>query len=95
MAVTIASVRAHGVRQLLVYCLGKREAIGSVIIRERCQLVASALMRSLEILKAAAAALSADGGGLPQEQSTERSRSLCCSSAAVRTDGLDSFRTGH
>jgi hypothetical protein len=23
--VTIASVRAHGVRQLLVYCLGKRE----------------------------------------------------------------------
>jgi len=24
-AVTIASVRAHGVRQLLVYCLGKRE----------------------------------------------------------------------
>ena len=24
-AVTIASVRTHGVRQLLVYCLGKRE----------------------------------------------------------------------
>src|SRR5262245_47578532 len=24
-SVTIASVRAHGVRQLLVYCLGKRE----------------------------------------------------------------------
>jgi hypothetical protein len=23
--VTIASVRTHGVRQLLVYCLGKRE----------------------------------------------------------------------
>jgi hypothetical protein len=23
--VTIASIRAHGVRQLLVYCLGKRE----------------------------------------------------------------------
>jgi hypothetical protein len=25
MPVAIASVRAHGVRQLLVYCLGKRE----------------------------------------------------------------------
>ena len=25
MSVTIASVRAHGVRQLLVYCLGNRE----------------------------------------------------------------------
>jgi hypothetical protein len=41
MAVTIASVQNHGVRQLLVYCLGKREGDWPVIIRERFQLVAS------------------------------------------------------
>jgi hypothetical protein len=35
--VTIASVRAHGVRRLLVYCLGKRE--GPAIIQGSCRLI--------------------------------------------------------
>jgi hypothetical protein len=84
MAVTIALVRTHGVRQLLVYCLGKREGdwpchhqgtlpvgrfradeiLGDIESRCRCTVCASVLMRSLEILKAVAAALSADGDGL-------------------------------
>jgi hypothetical protein len=46
------------------------KAIGPVIIRERCQLVASGLMRFLEILKAAAAALSADGDELTCDRTT-------------------------
>jgi len=50
------------------------KAIGPVIIRERFQLVASALMRSLEILKPVAAALSADGDELTFDPTTASSK---------------------
>ena len=62
--VTIASVRAHGVRQLLVYCNGKLKAIGPVTIMASCRSSNSAQRKRCQRYSADAAAQSAAGDGL-------------------------------
>jgi hypothetical protein len=59
--VTIASVRAHGVRQLLDYCNGKREGDWLVIITASCRLSSSAQEKHCQRYSADAAARSAAG----------------------------------
>jgi len=59
--VTIASVRAHGVRQLLVYCQGKREGDWPCHIKASCWSRNSAQMIHCLIFNAAADARDADG----------------------------------
>jgi hypothetical protein len=74
LPVTIASVRAHGVRQLLVYCLGKREGDWPAIIKARCLLIASRPKKFCKTSSAAAGARSVDGGELICDLTTASSR---------------------
>jgi hypothetical protein len=59
--VTIASVRAHGVRQLLVYCNGKRDGDCPVTITASCRSSNSAQKKRCQRYSAAAVARSAAG----------------------------------
>jgi hypothetical protein len=62
--VSIASLQSHGVRQLLVYCLGKSEGDWPCHHQGNYRLIASRLMKFCKTSNAAAAALVADGDEL-------------------------------
>ena len=59
--VTIASVRAHGVRQLLVYCNGKREGDWPCHHHGELPIEQFSAEETLQIYSAVAAARSAAG----------------------------------
>jgi hypothetical protein len=54
LPVTMASLRPHGVRQLLVFCGGKREADWPVTIQASCRSSNSAQRKRCAILSAVA-----------------------------------------
>jgi hypothetical protein len=62
--VTIGSLQSHGVGQMLVYCLGKREGDWHCSHQGVCRLMVSTLMKFCKTSNAAAVARSADGDEL-------------------------------
>jgi hypothetical protein len=73
-SVTIASVRAHGVRQLLVYCLGKREGDWPCHHHGTLPIDRFKADEVLANIERRCRALSADGGGLICDLTTASSR---------------------
>jgi hypothetical protein len=70
----LSGLQSHGIRQLLVYCLGKREGDWPAITRGSYRLIAFRLMKFCKTSSAAAVAPSADGGELTFVPTTASSK---------------------